>query len=53
MRVAASVGTLRTTLDDIERSDIGSLNAPARGTDDTMLVEVGETIQAPEGEHEP
>ena len=55
--LAAELGTtvegLRTTLDDIERSDVGSLNAPARGADDAMLVEVGETIQAPEGEHEP
>jgi RNA polymerase sigma factor FliA len=55
--LAAELGTtvegLRTTLDDIERSDIGSLNAPARGADEAMLVEVGETIQAPEGDHEP
>lgn len=55
--LAAELGTtaeaLRATLDDIERSDVGSLNAPARGADDAMLVEVGETIQAPEGEHEP
>jgi RNA polymerase sigma factor FliA len=55
--LAAELGTtvdgLRATLDDIERSDIGSLNAPARGADDAVQVEVGETIQAPDGDHEP
>ena len=57
-QLAAELGTtvdgLRATLEDIDRSDIGSLNAPARGgADDAALVEVGETIQAPEGDHEP
>jgi RNA polymerase sigma factor FliA len=55
--LAAELGTtvdcLRTTLDDIDRSDVRSLNAPARGADDAALVEVGETIQAPQGDHEP
>ncbi len=55
--LAAELGTtvdgLRTTLEDIDRSDVGSLNAPARGADDAMLVEVGDTIQAPQGDHEP
>jgi RNA polymerase sigma factor FliA len=55
--LAAELGTtvaaMRASLDDIERSDIGSLNAPARGADDAMLIEIGETIQAPEGDHEP
>ena len=55
--LAAELGTsvdgLRATIADIERSDIGSLNAPARGADDAVLVEVGETIQAPQGKHEP
>lgn len=55
--LAAELGTtvegLRMTLEDIDRSDVGSLNAPARGADDAMLVEVGDTIQAPQGEHEP
>lgn len=48
-----TVEALRGALDDIDRSDVGSLNAPARGADDALLVEVGDTIQAPEGEHEP
>ena len=55
--LAAELGTtvegLRATLEDMDRSDVGSLNAPARGADDAALVEVGETIQAPQGEHEP
>ena len=57
VELAAELGTtveeLRATLADIDRSDVGSLNAPARGADDAALVEVGETIQAPEGDHEP
>ncbi len=57
LQLAAELGTtlegLRATLEDIDRSDIGSLNAPARGTDDPSLVEVGETIQAPPGEGDP
>ena len=56
-QLAAELGTtvegLRATLDDIDRSDIGSLNAPARGADDAALVEIGETIRSPEGDHEP
>ena len=44
---------LRVALEDIDRSDVASLNAPARGADDVAPVEVGETIQAPEGEHDP
>jgi RNA polymerase sigma factor for flagellar operon FliA len=55
--LAAELGTtvadLRATLEDIDRSDIASLNAPARGADDGALAEVGDTIQAPQGEHEP
>ena len=55
--LAAELGTtvdgLRATLEDIDRSDVGSLNAPARGADDGTQVEVGETIQAPEGDYEP
>ena len=55
--LAAELGTtvdgLRGTFEDIDRSDIGSLNAPAWGADDAAPVEIGETIQAPEGDHEP
>jgi RNA polymerase sigma factor FliA len=55
--LAAELGTtvadVRATFEDIDRSDIASLNAPARGADDATLTEVGDTIQAPQGEHEP
>jgi RNA polymerase sigma factor for flagellar operon FliA len=42
-----TVDELRLSLEDIDRSDIGSLNAPARGSEDAPHVEMGETIQAP------
>ena len=51
--LGTTVDSLRTTLEDIDRSDVSSLNAPARGADDAAPVEIGETIQAPAGEHEP
>jgi RNA polymerase sigma factor for flagellar operon FliA len=55
--LAAELGTtvdgLRTSLEDIDRSDIASLNAPARGAEDSLPVEVGETIHAPHGEFDP
>jgi RNA polymerase sigma factor for flagellar operon FliA len=55
--LAAELGTtvdgLRVALEDIDRSDIASLNAPARGVDDAAPLEIGETIQAPEGDYEP
>jgi RNA polymerase sigma factor for flagellar operon FliA len=42
-----TVDELRVCLEDIDRSDVASLNAPARGGEDALPVEVGETIQAP------
>jgi len=48
-----TVDELRTCLEDIDRSDVASLNAPARGADDSLPIEVGETIQASHGELEP
>jgi RNA polymerase sigma factor for flagellar operon FliA len=49
-----TVDELRAGLDDIERSDVASLNAPARGVEEGAgAVEVGETIEAPVGDHEP
>lgn len=57
IELAAELGTtvdlLRTALEDIDRSDIASLNAPARGTGDSLPVEIGETIQATHGEFDP
>jgi RNA polymerase sigma factor for flagellar operon FliA len=51
--LGSTADELRTTLEDINRSDIASLNAPAKGVEDATVLEVGETIQAPEGEHDP
>jgi RNA polymerase sigma factor FliA len=48
-----SVAELRTDLEAIDRADVGSLNAPARGADDSLPVEIGETIQAPLEQHAP
>jgi RNA polymerase sigma factor for flagellar operon FliA len=49
-----SVDELRASVDDIDRSDVASLNAPTRGLDEVAgTVELGETIQAPTGGHEP
>ena len=41
-----TVEELRTALDEIERADVGSLNAPAGGSDDSLPLEVGDTLQA-------
>jgi RNA polymerase sigma factor for flagellar operon FliA len=51
--LGCTVDELRTSLEDIDRSDVASLNAPTRGTEDAAVLEIGETIQAPEGDHEP
>jgi RNA polymerase sigma factor for flagellar operon FliA len=56
--LAAELGTtvteLRASLEDIERSDIASLNAPARGSaEDGLPVEMGETIEAADDETSP
>jgi RNA polymerase sigma factor FliA len=53
VELGTTVDDLRATVEDIERSDIASLNAPARGLDDGTVTEVGDTLQAPQGEHEP
>ena len=41
-----TVEELRTAFEEIDRADVGSLNAPARGTDDSLPVEVGENVAA-------
>ncbi len=52
LELAAELGTtlaeLHATLEDLDRSDVASLNAPAGGTDDSAPVELGETIEAPQ-----
>lgn len=47
------VDELRTSLEEIDRADVASLNAPTRGADDGVPSEVGDTVVAPTGEHEP
>ena len=44
---------LRLRLEELSRSDVVSLNAPARGTEEALPLEIGDTIMAPGGEHEP
>jgi RNA polymerase sigma factor FliA len=51
--LGTTVGDLRATLEDLDRSDVGSLNAPARGTEESVPVELGDTIEAPFGAHQP
>jgi RNA polymerase sigma factor for flagellar operon FliA len=47
------VGDLRGHLEGLARADLLSLNTPARGTEESMPVEVGDTLEAPPGEHDP
>jgi RNA polymerase sigma factor FliA len=48
-----SLDELRKSLEDVDRAEIISLNAPTHGADDTAFAEVGETVVAPTGDHEP
>ena len=45
-----TVAELRTSREEIDRADVGSLNAPARGADDGLPLEIGDTVVATEGE---
>jgi RNA polymerase sigma factor FliA len=47
------VADLVSRLEGLNRADLVSLNTPARGTDDQMLVEVGDTLVAPGHDHDP
>jgi RNA polymerase sigma factor for flagellar operon FliA len=44
---------LRDRIEELERAAIVSLNAPARGAGDGIPIEIGETIEAAAGEHDP
>ena len=44
---------LRTSLEEVDRAELISLNAPAHGGDDAACSEIGETVIAPTGDHEP
>ena len=48
-----TVAELRISREEIQRADVGSLNAPARGAGDSTFSEIGETVVAPSGDHEP
>jgi RNA polymerase sigma factor for flagellar operon FliA len=47
------VAELRTVQQELVQADVSSLNAPTRGVDDSLSIEVGETVEAPPGEHDP
>ena len=48
-----SLSDLVSQLEGLNRADLVSLNTPARGVEDSMLVEVGDTIVAQSLEHDP
>jgi RNA polymerase sigma factor for flagellar operon FliA len=48
-----TVAELRNDLEEIDRAEVGSLNAPARGTEDSVPVEIGDTVEEPNGEYDP
>ena len=48
-----SVADLHEQLEGLSRADLLSLNTPARGTEDSLPVEVGDTLEAPFGEFDP
>jgi RNA polymerase sigma factor FliA len=48
-----SVRDLAEQLQGLVRADLLSLNTPARSTDDALSVEVGDTLEAPPGDHDP
>jgi RNA polymerase sigma factor for flagellar operon FliA len=43
------VAELRSGIEEIDRADVLSLNAPTRGSEDGITLEVGDTVEAPEG----
>ncbi|MFL5963105.1 MAG: sigma-70 family RNA polymerase sigma factor [Gaiellaceae bacterium] len=44
-----AVSELRSGLRELDRADVLSLNAPTRGGEDGISLEVGDTVEAPEG----
>ena len=51
--VSLSVDKLRSALVEIERADVGSLNASTLVSDDDVAIEVIDTVEAAPGEHDP
>jgi len=48
-----STGELRSSIEDFDRADLASLNAPARLSEDAFSVEVVDTIAARSSEYDP
>ncbi len=48
-----AVTEIRERLQDLERADLVSLNAPARHVEDGVSLELGDLVMAPPGDHEP
>jgi RNA polymerase sigma factor FliA len=48
-----TVDELRNAVEELDRADLLSLNAPTRGSDEGLTLEVGDTVEAPFGDHEP
>ena len=48
-----TVDDLNEQIEGLSRADVLSLNTPARGNEEAMPVEVGDTLEAPAGEFDP
>jgi RNA polymerase sigma factor for flagellar operon FliA len=48
-----TVAEIRKQLEELERADLCSLNAPARASDDSELLEIGDTVEARASSSEP
>jgi RNA polymerase sigma factor for flagellar operon FliA len=51
-KLELTLDELRTHFEELDRAELSSLNAPSRTADEGDL-EIGDTIEAPFGEHEP
>jgi RNA polymerase sigma factor for flagellar operon FliA len=51
--VGIDVTDLRTRLEEVDRADIVSLNSRTRRGDDADLLEIGDLVESPPGDHEP
>jgi RNA polymerase sigma factor for flagellar operon FliA len=51
-KLELSLDELRTHFEELDRAELSSLNAPSRSADEGDL-EIGDTVEAPIGEHEP
>ncbi|HWH05917.1 MAG TPA: sigma-70 family RNA polymerase sigma factor, partial [Gaiellaceae bacterium] len=51
--LGVGVAELRTSLEELDRADVASLNAPARGAEEGVIAEVGDSVAASDGEHDP